>query len=123
MENSKLLLVEDEPIVQKVHSYFLKKLEYSYQLASNGKEAMQYSLDKQYDLIFMDIGLPDYSGIHVTNVIRDKSINALTPIIVLTGYQDKEIKEQCFRAGATEVYTKPINLSLMNTVIQRYLKK
>jgi len=117
-----VLLVEDEPIVQKVHISILKKLGCEVDLAVNADEAL-LKAQNDYDLIFMDVGLPgDKSGIDVTIEIRTKALGRKDiPIIVLTGYSDEAIKNKCLAAKANAVYTKPIGLEALSKILQEYI--
>lgn len=117
-----VLLVEDEPIVQKIHTNMLQKLGCKVDLAVNAEEALAKA-NNDYDIIFMDVGLPgDKSGIEVTHEIRSRELGKKeVPIIVLTGYADVEIKERCLNAKANAVYTKPIGMGGLNKVLQEYV--
>lgn len=117
----RILLVEDEPIVQKVHLMILNKLGCNVDLAVNATEAIDKA-NNPYDLIFMDIGLPDKSGIEVTQTLRNDASTQNIPIIVLTGYSQTEIENQCLQAGASAVFTKPINLEKIKHILLEYIK-
>ena len=116
----KVLLVEDDPIVQKVHSSFLKNFGYKHDLAENGVKALDLADKKKYNLILMDVGLPDHSGMYVIANIRGNFKNRSTPIVVLSAYQQNEIKEQCMAVGATDFFLKPINLQKLKDIVDKY---
>lgn len=121
-DKPKALLVEDELIVQKVHHAFLKRVGFQVDVAETAEQALEKAKNK-YAVILMDVGLPDKTGIEATREIRQQEINGqYTPIIVLTGYVQDEIKQSCLAAGADAVYTKPINLDELQRVLQGYLK-
>lgn len=109
-----ILLVEDEPIVQTVHSAMLKKLGYAVDIAKNAEEAINMSKNS-YDLIFMDVGLPDISGIQAAKKIREQQNT--TPIVALTAYPLSEVKEECLAAGINEIATKPISPEHLTQII------
>lgn len=106
----KILLVEDDAIIQKIHTAMLKKLGCEVDLAENGYQALQMATHN-YDLIFMDVGLPDLDGIEVAKQITHQ-INVEhaihTPIIGLTGYGDDENKNKCLAVGMDDVAVKPV---------------
>jgi len=117
-----VLLVEDEPIIQKVHVMMLQKLGCFVELAIDGKQALEKA-SYNYDLIFMDMGLPEVSGADITEQIRSREkIFKHTPIIMLTGYSQKEIHELCLKNGADAVYTKPIDINIFQKILQNYIK-
>lgn len=115
-----ILLVEDDPLIQKVHSMMLAKLGYAVELAANGKQAVAMS-DKKYDLILMDIGLPGMDGLQTSIAIREKHyLHFSTPIIALTAY-GQSITEECLSVGINEVTTKPIKLDALGKIIKKWL--
>jgi two-component system sensor histidine kinase/response regulator len=108
--NARILLVEDNLINQRVTLHFLKELGCSADVAHNGILALKLFKKNTYDLILMDIGLPDMDGFMVCQKIRalerkDQHI----PIIALTAYASENDKQKCLNAGMDNVLTKPIN--------------
>lgn len=116
---SKILLVEDEPIVQTVHSAMLVKLGCQVDVAKNGKEVLEKHIT-DYSLILMDVGLPDISGIEVTEKIRSNEKSVRTPIVFITGYSESAIDEECLAAGGDAIYRKPLLLTSMQEIINKY---
>lgn len=88
-----ILLVEDEPILQKAMKFLLQQEGHHVDLASNGKEALQ-KFNPNYDLIFMDVRMPEMNGIETTKAIRQLETYKHVPIIALTA-EGMEIKEEC----------------------------
>ena len=108
----KILVVEDNKVVQKVHRKLLEKLHCHVAIAENAKQTYE-QLSQQYDLIFLDLGLPDVSGYEIAKEIRKReaaSGKARTPIIALTGYDDEAHKKAALKAGMDAVSIKPVNL-------------
>ena len=115
-----VLLVEDDPIVQRVHSMMLKKMGFNVEIAANGYQAIDLS-NKHYDAILMDIGLPDMDGITTSLTIRQqKEKNSSTPIIALTAYGD-DVKQECLSVGINEVATKPIKQEELNEILLKWI--
>jgi two-component system, OmpR family, aerobic respiration control sensor histidine kinase ArcB len=116
----KILLVEDEPIVMMVHCTMLRNLGYIPDTAVTGKEALEKVING-YDLIFMDIGLPDMSGIEVTKEIRrHEDPITKTKIIALTGYKQEEIHLQCYEVGMDGVLLKPTDEIQFENILQKF---
>lgn len=121
----KILLVEDDPIVEKVHTLMLKKSGYTVQHAATGYQAVAMAKD-HFDVIFMDIGLPDISGYEATKQIRNYQKNqnqSHTFIIGLTGYAHEEYKIKCLEAGMDDVATKPIKFIELQKLLESYFKQ
>lgn len=121
-----LLVVDDNGINQKVVSGFAEKLGAKTYTASTGADALDMVARHQFDLILMDLGLPDMNGIEVTKVIRGLAIpnKANTPIIALTGNASDEDKKTCLDAGMNDYATKPITFEkisdLLNKIVQNH---
>ena len=121
-ETIKVLLVEDEPIIQKVHQKILQKLGCTVELAENSDEVFA-KMDKPFDIIFMDMGLPMVSGADITAQIRLREGKFKhIPIIMLTGYVQAAIHEMCLKKGADAVYTKPISIDVFQMILRNYRK-
>ncbi|MCX7084536.1 MAG: ATP-binding protein [Methylococcales bacterium] len=114
-----ILLVDDSVINQAVLSSMLTTVGHQVDLVGCGADAIKAISDKEYDLILMDVSMPDMSGLEATTIIRQLAVGSDIPIIAVTahalaGYQDK-----CLAAGMNGYLTKPISqkdlLSVVNT--------
>jgi two-component system aerobic respiration control sensor histidine kinase ArcB len=118
----KILLVEDELAFQCIHKAALKKMGYNLDLAEDGEHAIRLFENNLYDLILLDIGLPDISGIEVGKIIRTHNKGRHIPILALTGY-GKQVEPQCLEAGFDEVLPKPIQLRLLEKILKEKLEQ
>lgn len=115
-----VLLVEDNPLVIKMSVIGLEDLNCKVDVVSTGERALEFASKSNYDIIFMDIGLPDISGLTVINHIRkNNGLNDSVPIIALTAHSDKEYIDLSFKMGATEFMVKPLNN--WQAVLQKYV--
>lgn len=119
---NKILLVEDELAFQCIHKTALKKMGYELDLAEDGEHAMRLFESNLYDLILLDIGLPDISGIEVAKFIRTHNNGRHIPILALTGY-GKQVEPQCLAAGFDEVLPKPIQLRQLENILKEKLEQ
>lgn len=107
----RVLLAEDNPINQKVAQMHLEKLGHKVECANNGKIAFEMYTKNNYDLIFMDIQMPEMDGIQATKLIREfeTDIQLTNPIkiIALTANAMKGDKEACLAAGMNNYMSKP----------------
>jgi CheY-like chemotaxis protein len=113
----RILLVEDDAIFQLLGRDFLKRLGCSYNVTKKGKIALK-TFD-QYDLIILDIGLPDINGMEVCEIIRAKNKNL--PIIALTATVTDEILDSCKKVGFSDFFLKPIDAFTLGVIIKKYL--
>jgi CheY-like chemotaxis protein/HPt (histidine-containing phosphotransfer) domain-containing protein len=105
-----VLVVDDNGINQRVASGFIEKLGGQAMTANCGADALDMLARYPFDMILMDLQLPDMSGIEVTEFIRKLSIpgKANVPIVALTGNTDSEDMKACFDAGMNDFAAKPI---------------
>lgn len=118
----RILIVEDEPIAQRSAQHQLSKLGFTSDIAPNGRSALNLLETKYYDLIFMDIGLPDISGLEVTAEIRRREQGAKPiPIIGLTIYALEEDKQQGLNVGMNDYLIKPLKENHLQEILQKWL--
>jgi DNA-binding response OmpR family regulator len=109
-----VFLVEDDRIISLNLSDFLIKEGFQVENAYNGKSALSMLETNKYDLIILDINLPDYNGFDICKEFRKQ--NTQTPILMLTAYDELEDKMKGFEMGADDYLTKP---SFMVEVLAR----
>lgn len=112
MDNSKIkvLLIEDEKLSQIVAKNLLANINCNVDIAESGEQALILTKNHFYDLIFVDLGLPDISGIQIPKKIREdnENPNQNSIIIALTAHQDDITKESCISAKMNDVIVKPL---------------
>lgn len=122
VEQNLILLVEDDPIPQKVTQRQLTELGFKVDTAADGESALQLLSQKHYSLVFMDIGLPDISGLEVTSEFRKRENGSShTPIIGLTIYTLESDEETGLQAGMDEYLVKPLLPDNLKAVLKRWL--
>lgn len=123
MQAYKVLLVEDQPIALKVAQLTLKQANCLVDIATTGAEALQCVQSSTYDIIFMDLGLPDGDGLSTALTIRKYYRNNYVPIVILTAHSDLETKTNCLQAGMDEFIVKPLSLEVCRQLLQKYCKQ
>jgi two-component system, OmpR family, aerobic respiration control sensor histidine kinase ArcB len=121
-----ILLVEDTPIAQRAAQLKLQSLNCQIDIANNGRQAIEKIKSSHYDLIYMDIGLPDISGYIVTEAIRvHENENSLkhTPIIALTAHVDEDDEKRCYEAGMQFVVHKPLLSDYAERLLEKFVLK
>ena len=119
-ELNHILIAEDNPINQKLLLIQLEPYNAIINIAKNGNEAVSLSQTNAYDVIIMDISMPDMSGLEATRIIRDNnssSLNINTPIIALTANALPEDREHCLQAGMDAYLSKPLRDNDLHTTI------
>lgn len=106
---ARVLLAEDEPVNRIVARARLEDLGLVVDEAMDGAEALQSAQRQHYDLIMMDMQMPNLNGIDATRAIRADSLNMATPILALTANAFQEDRERCLAAGMNDHIAKPID--------------
>lgn len=118
----KALIVEDYFINQEVTQGILELMGFEVDLAENGREALERHDTHEYDIILMDIQMPEIDGYEATKKIRTREKDAKrTPIIALTANALAGDKEKCLKAGMDDYISKPVEAEKLEDILQRYL--
>ncbi len=124
IQNSSLniLLAEDNLFNQKVALAVLKKYGFSADIANNGREAVESLQKKAYDLVLMDMQMPEMDGIAAARMIRNPDsgvLNPHVPIVAMTANAAKEDRQKCLEAGMNDYLSKPLDPDKLVSVISR----
>jgi signal transduction histidine kinase/CheY-like chemotaxis protein len=114
-----ILVAEDNMINQKLILRILSKLGYEADLAHNGVEAVSMTNDKLYDLILMDVQMPQMSGLEATKIIRNTNSSKQPLIVAITANAMREDKDACLDAGMNDYLSKPINIEALLLVLAK----
>jgi len=119
-----ILLVEDNLLNQKVVVFNLRKNNYNVTAVTNGDDALLRYNEKKFDLILMDIMLPEMDGYEITIKIRElenkRGVIKKVPIIALTANALDNDKDKCLQAGMTDYLSKPFTSLELNEMIEKY---
>ncbi|MFD3003113.1 PAS domain S-box protein [Pontibacter toksunensis] len=115
-----VLLVDDNQINQKVAQKLLERLGCITNTASNGYEAIELAIKNQYDIIFMDIQMPEMDGVTATNIIKEKLGRACPPIVAMTAYSMKDDAEKFMGQGMDDYVSKPVKGADLHAIIVKW---
>jgi two-component system, sensor histidine kinase and response regulator len=120
-----ILLAEDNPVNQKLAIRLLEKRGHKVDLASNGKEALLALQKRTYDLVLMDVQMPEMDGLEATKLIREKeSVSGhRQPIVAMTALVMKGDRERCMAAGMDGYLSKPIRSQELDETLDGYLAR
>ena len=117
-----ILVAEDEPMNQLLVKRFLSKLGQSCDLANNGREAVERLKSNKYDLVLMDVQMPEMDGIHAAKAVRSGTCGEERRgiyICALTAYAMAGDQERCIDAGMNDYLSKPLTLPSLRRAIER----
>jgi PAS domain S-box-containing protein len=119
-----ILLAEDNPVNQKLAVHLLKKHGFAPTVSNNGKEAFALYEKQRFDLILMDVQMPEMDGFEATAAIRqhEKITGEHIPIIALTAHAMKGDRERCLMAGMDGYLSKPIKTQELFELIAKLVK-
>jgi len=117
----RILLAEDNPVNQMMMQKMLNKLGYNADIASNGLEVLKFLEIQPYDLILMDIQMPEMDGFQATREIQKRWASEDRPkIIAITAYALEGDQERCLAAGMDNYISKPLRLDKLRAVLEPY---
>lgn len=118
-----ILLVEDNTMVQFATRMVLQNFSCHVDVVETGEQTLELCRHNHYDLIFMDIGLPDTKGYIVAKELRKAKYEVRnTPIIALSAHADASIKKQCVDAGMDDYIIKPLTDDKIKELFNKYLE-
>jgi CheY-like chemotaxis protein len=118
-----ILIVEDEPINREIAIDLLSDVGVSCDFAENGREAVELVSSNHFDLILMDMQMPEMDGLEATRQIRQLAGCATLPIVAMTANAFTEDRERCRVAGMTDFMTKPIDPDVLFATLLHNLPK
>lgn len=122
-ELNRILIVEDHTMTATITKNLLFDLNCTVDVANSGEIALEKMDTNHYDLILMDVGLPDINGCEVTSRIRQKETDkagSSVPIVGVTALTDRDEKQHCLEAGMNAVFTKPLMKEKLENVISLF---
>jgi CheY-like chemotaxis protein len=121
----KVLLAEDNPVNQKMARLTLEKKGHIVTIAENGRQAIEKSGTEEFDIILMDVQMPEVDGLEATRAIRarEKGSGKRIPIVAMTAHAVKGDEEMCLDAGMDGYVSKPISRSQLFETIRKVISK
>ncbi len=121
---ARILIVDDSKVNRMVVSGMLQRLGYVLDTASGGQEALDCLRRERYDLVLMDVQMPEMDGLEATGIIRDKSSDIPVhdiPVIAITAHAMEGDREVCLQAGMNDYITKPINAEQLEETVKKWI--
>ena len=124
LTGKRILIVDDNKLNIKVASRILSSYKFTIDTCENGKDCI-YKVKEgiKYDMIFIDHMMPEMDGIEVMHILRKLDDYTIPPLIALTANAITGMKEMYLKEGFDEYLSKPINVSELNKIIEKYFKK
>lgn len=117
-----MLIVEDHKESREILAHQLRRLGHQVIEAMGGEQGIEKASAEAPDFIFMDLGLPDISGIKAAARIKENPKTADIPIVALTAWSERDFKAEVLKAGMADYLTKPTSPAVLKATIERFLK-
>jgi CheY-like chemotaxis protein len=120
---ARILLADDSALIRRVARFQLDELAHRVDMVENGLEAVEAIANGDYDLVLMDVRMPDVDGLAATRMIRAAERNSGRHIVVvaLTANVLEGDREACIEAGMDDFLAKPLRLEALHAVLDRWL--
>lgn len=120
--NFTVLLVEDHEITLRVVKMMLTDMGGTIDAISTGKEALELFHENNYELVLLDVGLPDINGFTVAEQMRKlKSPKGATPIVMVSAYSEEAYTEKALSMGLNDYVVKPFTVEQCQNIVNKYV--
>jgi len=115
----RILIAEDNSMNQRLIKHLLESRGYNFDLVFNGIQAIESLKKQSYDMVLMDIQMPEMDGYSATKQIREE-LKSNIPVVAMTAHAMSGEKEKCIKAGMNDYISKPIDEEILFDIIQKY---
>lgn len=122
LSGKKVLIVDDNFVNQKILQKYLSKWNIDYKTASDGNQAVELISENEFDLVLMDLLMPNKDGYEAAKEVRESLKNTTLPIVALTAHAESEVRAEVIEAGMNDVISKPFTTESLQTVLLDYIK-
>ena len=124
LKGARVLLAEDNSINQMIAQELLNKVGVGVKIANNGREALQLLADtaEPYDVVLMDIQMPEMDGYEATQLIRKNPANGALPVIAMTAHAMSTDRKKCLEAGMNDHVAKPIDPDKLFKMLAKWIR-
>jgi len=117
----RVLLVEDNPVNQQVAASLLRKRGYEVRTAGNGREALDLLGRETFDVVLMDVQMPEMDGFQTTQLLRADPRLGTLPVVAMTAYALKGDAERCLAAGMNDYIAKPVRARQLFAILEKWI--
>ncbi len=117
----KLLLIEDsEETIEVISFYCNSKGNIEFQVISNGKEGLEAIQKDDFDIILLDLAMPEFSGYDIVNALKEKGILESKNIVIFSASSDRTLIEEMRKKGVKDILKKPCSLEELTDMIEKF---
>jgi CheY-like chemotaxis protein len=116
----RLLLVDDSKDITEAISFYCQSEEINYKIVNEGKKALDSIRHGKFDLILLDLAMPEFSGLDVIKSLKEEGVLESSNIVVFTASSDRIILDKIKDSGIKEIFKKPCSLDDLIKLIEKY---
>lgn len=116
-KRAKVLVVDDDKPLSQMLLILLAKAGCEAQAAHTGKEGLRLALETKFDLIVLDIDLPEINGLEICRELKQRHFSHRTPIVFISGRHSNDDKRQGYQVGAVDYITKPFGVEIASRLL------
>jgi CheY-like chemotaxis protein len=118
----RILVVEDDPVAQRIVARVLERRSYSVTCAASGIEALQLAAAARFDLVLLDLQMPEMDGVETAIRLRRLTGYEKTPLVAVTANATEEYRRRCAAAGMQAFLTKPVSGAELLATVEGFLR-
>lgn len=121
-QNPKILVVDDEPVSLMLLDTILRRSNFAVSTALSGHDALNLLSQEPFDLMILDLLMPDMDGLTVLETLREDPHFEDFPVIVFTAVSQNRVRQEALSKGATTFLTKPVSSHELTRVVNKYIQ-
>ena len=121
VEMNRVLVCDDERKIRETYYDYLTAKGFEVVLASNGREAVDKAGEECFDIIVLDVMMPEMDGYQALKIIHSSEKYPKVPVIAVTAQAMSGDRERCIEAGATDYIAKPIDVDILMNILRKYM--
>ena len=116
----RILLVDDNEEITDVISFYCESKDIDCQVVNDGREGLERIRNHKFDLILLDLAMPEFSGSDVIQTLKDDGVLEANKVVIFTASSNRSLLEELKKAGIKEVFKKPCSLTDLQALIEKY---
>ncbi|HRI48650.1 MAG TPA: response regulator [Pseudomonadota bacterium] len=121
--SEKILIIDDNSMNRDLLRQGLERRGYRVEEATGGRQGLEYIAEQTYDLVLLDLRMPDLGGIELLQALKEQGRLPQLPVVILSASEDPSDVASCFAHGALDYLVKPLNLAILGVRIRVYLER
>jgi len=119
----RILLVDDSKDITEAVSFYCQSEDISYKVVNEGKKALDSIRHEKFDLILLDLAMPEFSGLDVIKSLKEEAILESNNVVIFTASSDRIVLDKIKDSGINEIFKKPCSLHDLIKLIEKYRPK